>query len=728
MEAGEAFTLVATKMTAPTPPSRFAARPELEARLDQAASDDGVRVVLVSAPAGSGKSTLVAAWQQHRSDCAWLQADKADGDPARFWGHVVAALEAVVPGLEDAAGAAIPGSGADATALIERLTNELANTSPALLVIDDYHLIANPVIDEAVEYLIELSPSTFTLVLCTRLDPSVRLGRLRVRGQLAEIRAADLRFAPGDASVLLAQRGGAPSSQQVDALCERTEGWAAGLVLAGMSLAAAADGDAFVASFQGDDRLVVEYLTDEFLSGVTDDDRLRLLQTSVLDRMCGPLIDAVCETTDGTGWLEELATRNQLVVGLGRSSEWYRYHHLLHDVLRMKASASTQLDDLHRRAGAWHRDHGDLDRAAEHLLEAGDLDAAADVIAAHSMDLLNLGQVETVSGYLERLGTTVSTHLRCAVLLGWIHAVQGNVDEADRSLQHLRRLEATSPADAFASGLIAGLAVLIHVNRGDVDSAIADAAVAPEVTDATQTLVLGQAFVWGGRFDDAEPILTRAGRLAAEHSDQFALAGTPSMAAVAALESGETEAARRSARKTIAATAHHGAPEGGHSAVARSVLARTSADPDDARTQARRGVELARGAAGRLTAAYALAGAADVLCALDEADGPALAREARSLVDQCADPGIVGRYLARVEARHQLGGPAPKADGLVADLTEREVAVLRYLPSPMSQREIANELYVSLNTVKTHCKAIYRKLGVGDRKAAVQAARDVDLL
>ncbi|MEL6985693.1 MAG: LuxR C-terminal-related transcriptional regulator, partial [Actinomycetota bacterium] len=218
------------------------------------------------------------------------------------------------------------------------------------------------------------------------------------------------------------------------------------------------------------------------------------------------------------------------------------------------------------------------------------------------------------------------------------------------------------------------------------------------------------------------------GNLADANGDRFALAGVPAMSAIAAIESGQTEEANRLASETIAATAHHGAPEGGHSAIACSLLARTSDDADDARTQARKSVELARSSAGHLTAAYALAGASDVLCALGDAEGPALVDEARTHVDRCSDPGIAGRYLARVEARHQLRGPAPATQDLVEDLTDRELAVLRYLPSPMSQREIANELYVSLNTVKTHCKAIYRKLAVGDRKAAVQAARDAGLL
>ncbi|MEL6984103.1 MAG: AAA family ATPase [Actinomycetota bacterium] len=449
MESVGDMALVATKLTAPTLPGQLVQRPRLEDALDRAVQDPTIRVVLVSAPAGSGKSTLVAGWSMARTDGAWLQTDPADRDAARFWAHVVAALERVAPGIVETLRPHIAPSAGDPGPLIDRLVNILAHSSPVTLVIDDYHLVSNPAIDDAVERLIELAPDTLTLVLLTRLDPSIRLSRLRVTGRLLEVRAADLRFLEDEAAGLLDPHSGSVTTsatstppatdEQVRVLCARTEGWAAGLVLARMSLAAAGDQDAFVEAFRGDDRLVVDYLTDEFLAQTDADDRRRLIATSVLDEMSGPLVDAVCDTSDGISWLEELAARNQLVVGLGRSSEWYRYHHLLRDVLRMKAEASNTVDDLHRRAGAWHREHGDPDRAAEHLLEAGDLDAAADVIADHSMDLLNVGQVETVSGYLQRLGSAVSGHLRCALLVGWIHAVQGRTDDAERSLRQVRQ-------------------------------------------------------------------------------------------------------------------------------------------------------------------------------------------------------------------------------------------------------------------------------------------------
>ncbi|MEO0494450.1 MAG: AAA family ATPase, partial [Actinomycetota bacterium] len=265
MAGGEAQALVTTKLSPPSLPVELVARRRLNDVLDAAAADPLVRVVLVSAPAGSGKSTLLAAWQRQRTDGAWLQADPADRDPARFWGHVVGALARLHPDLE-AVRPAVTAAAVDALPLIERIANELATSPPTTLVIDDYHLIDNPRIDEALERFIELVPEHVLLILGTRVDPGVRLSRLRVRSQLVEVRADDLAFAPDEAGQLLADER--LSDDHTIALRDRTEGWAAGLVLARLSLHRSDDHDGFVAAFQGDDRLVVDYLTDEYLAGV----------------------------------------------------------------------------------------------------------------------------------------------------------------------------------------------------------------------------------------------------------------------------------------------------------------------------------------------------------------------------------------------------------------------------------------------------------------------------
>lgn len=725
MEAADDSDLVATKLTAPTLPAQLIDRPRLAAVLDAAVADPSVRVVLVSAPAGSGKSTLIAGWQAARDDGAWLQADPADRDPARFWGHLIGALAGLVPDIAETVGPAVSSAAGDAGPLLERLVNALAGAPPATLVIDDYHLVANRAIDEAIESLIGLAPPTFMLVLATRLDPSIRLSRLRVRSQLVEIRADTLSFAPTEAQRLLRDADPNVTVGHAAALCERTEGWAAGLVLAGLSLRASDDNDAFVHAFQGDDRLVVDYLTDEYLSQVDDTDRTRMMRTAILDRMCGPLIDAVCGTSDGARWLTETAAANQLLISLDRTGTWFRYHHLLGDVLRLDADQSlVDLTDAHRQAARWHHEAGNAHDAVEHYLAAGELAVAADLIYDEATELMNRGQLRTVADQVARLGPLADEHAGALVVQGYIAFFEGRFTETQRCLERARGLNPSGDVP----GLIVALAIMTNLAAGNVADALTEARAADDPSESTQAMTLGEAHVWAGDFDAAGPFLEQAERLAPAEGHSFVQAVAPTLAAIAHIERNATVAAYTDAARAIDVATQLGLGDLAQTALAHSVVARTSEEADDAITAARRGVELARRSPERITYAYALASGGDVLCHHDHPDGADLIAEARRVIGQCPDPGIAGRYLVRVEARHQLSTPQPVAAELVEDLTDRELAVLRYLPSELSQREIANELYVSLNTVKTHCRAIYRKLGTGDRKTAVQAARDAGLL
>ena len=725
VDVADGSELVATKLTAPTPPAQLIERPRLATVLDAAVADPSVRVVLVSAPAGSGKSTLVAGWQAARDDCAWLQADPADRDPARFWGHVVGALAGLVPDIGDAVGPAVSSAAGDAAPLLERLVNALAGADLVTLVIDDYHLVGNPVIDEALESLIGLAPETFMLVLLTRLDPSIRLSRLRVRSQLVEVRADALSFAPTEAQLLLRDASPEVTESHADALCERTEGWAAGLVLAGLSLRASDDHDAFVQAFQGDDRLVVDYLTDEYLSQIDEADRTRMMRTSILHRMCGPLIDAVCGTSDGARWLNETAATNQLLISLDRTGTWFRYHHLLGDVLRLDADRSdVDLADAHLLAARWHHEEGDPHDAVEHYLSAGDLTAAADLIYEEATDLMNRGQLATVADQVARLGPLAEEHAGALVVQGWIALFTGRYAESHRCIARARSLNPNSDEAA----LNAALAIMTNLATGNVADALSEARAAGEPSESTQAMALGGARVWAGDFDGARPFLEQAERMAPEEGHLYVLAVAPIFSAISHIERNDMAAARSEATRAIDLAARHGLGDFSQTALAHCILARTTDDAEDAVAAAELGVERVSRSHEPILRAYVLASSGDVLSHHGHTGGADLIAEARRIIDECPDPGIAGRYLARVEARHHIAVPQPATPELVEDLTERELAVLRYLPSELSQREIAGELYVSLNTVKTHCKAIYRKLSTGNRKAAVQAARDAGLL
>ena len=722
MSAGDRVELAATTLRPPTLPRRLVARPRVAARLD-AAIEASHRFLLVSAPAGSGKSTAVAAWLDERPEpAAWLQVEAGDADPARFWTHLVAAIDQVIPGTAQSIQPKVASTGGDADALVPTLVNALTTIDqPLIVVVDDHHLIDNPQVHAGLERLVELCPDHVTLVLVTRSDPPFRLGRLRVRQQITEIRAADLRFDAREAGELL---------DTVDAtlatrMCERTEGWAAGLVLAGISLASSPDPGAFIERFGGNDTLVVDYLTDELLGTLEPDQRQRLLETSVLERLNGPLVDAVCGTTDGATWLHQLAAQNQLVVSLDHTATWFRYHHLLRDVLRLEAerTMAERLPALHLAAARWHHRHGDLVTAIDHYIDAGELETAADLIGEHATQLLNGGQIFTVLHLLDRLGDLPERNSRGALVRGWTDLVTGRLASAERWFDIARRHD-----DGAGEGIITALGIMIRIAQGDIAGgvALAEATVAP--TESTQAVALGAVWAWAGRHDRARPFLDLAAELAASEPSDFAASVGGAFDALSCLETGATLAAEKQAAEAVDHAATSGVAETPQLALAHAVLAATAHDAELGAQSAKRAVDLARRSSDRTLSAYVLATAGDVLAGAGDAAGEALLREARTLVDQAADPGIATTTLSRVESRHGLASPPDPHPSAVEDLTERELAVLRHLPTRRSQREIAEALYVSLNTVKTHCRAIYRKLGVNDRKTAVQRARELDLL
>jgi LuxR family maltose regulon positive regulatory protein len=713
----------ATKVTPPRPPNRLLVRARLVDRLASSIKA-GRGFVLVSAPAGAGKSTLINGWLDGgQQQLGWLQVDEGDDDPSRFWSGIAAALRDVVPSIGDAVRSSI-GDGPDA--VVTSIVNEVSTReAQVVVVIDDYHLISNPDVHRGVEQLITLRPSNLVVVISTRIDPPFRLGRLRVRDQITEFRSADLRFDVDEAGWLLDADAVGIGTDSIERLAERTEGWAAGLVLAGLSLRDGGDVEEFVESFHGDDQLVADYLTDEFLDSVDGDDRQRLLEVSVLERLSGSLIDDVCDTTDGAMWLDALASTNQLVISLDRNGTWYRFHHLLRDLLRVELERTSpdRFAELHASAGRWYEEAGEYTAAVEHLLAAGNRIEAADVVANNATKLLNVGRTYTVTRYIERLGDLVDEHAGLAIVHGWVSFVTGRFAEAERALAVADRLD----TEGLDAGLIQSLSAMVHLAKGDVAGGLAAIEEQVPMTEPTHPMVLGGVRVMGGLFDDARLFLDQAKEMAASRPDYFVAAVAPIYEAIAEVEDGQPEAARELAETSISFADEHRISEAPQMALAHSIVARTTAGPEVAVPAALRGVQLARRSPEYVMLTYALASAADVAFDHGHPDADRLLAEARAIANRCVDPGVAGRYVSRVESRH---GHAERVnvEELIEELSDRELAVLRYLPSKLSQREIAGELYVSLNTVKTHSKAIYRKLAVDGRHAAVQAARDLGLL
>ena len=378
--------LLETKLYVPKLRRGVVARPRLSEHLSRGAAES--KLTLISAPAGFGKTTLVAEWlaataTKERS-AAWLSLDQSDNDPASFWSYLVAALQTAGPVVGATALSLLQPPQAPIEAVLATLLNELsAVPNDLVLVLDDYHVIDAREIQGGMEFLLDHLPPRLHVVIATRADPALPLSRLRARGELAEIRAADLRFTPDEAGAYLNEVMGLDlAARDVAALEGRTEGWIAALQLAALSMRGRDDVAGFIAGFAGDDRYIVDYLVEEVLQRQPERVRDFLLQTSILDRLTGPLCDAVTGQEDGKATLEALERGNLFVVPLDNSRRWYRYHHLFADVLRahLLNERPERLPAVHRQASNWYEEHGMRSEAIAHALSARDFARAADLV------------------------------------------------------------------------------------------------------------------------------------------------------------------------------------------------------------------------------------------------------------------------------------------------------------------------------------------------------------
>ena len=404
----ERDVLLATKLYLPGPRPGLVPRPRLMAGLDEGLARG---LVLACAPAGYGKTVLLADWARRvRYPVAWLSLDAGDNDPARFWRHAVAALDRARPGTGGRVAPLLgPPAPSSFQGLVTALINDLAGDE-ALLVLDDYHMIGSPQVHESVAFLVEHRPAGLCVALASRSDPPLPLARLRARGPLAEVRAAGLRFTPAEAGELLRHAGPALPGPSVAALAARTEGWAAGLQLAALSLRGRDDAAAFVAAFTGSHRYVLDYLAEEVLEGQGEQLRMFLLETSVLDRLSGPLCDAVTGGAGSQALLEEAERAGLFVIPLDEARGWWRYHHLFADLLRARLHQEQpgRAAQLHRNAAAWYQQHGLADDAIGHAAAAGDMTWAARIIEQHFDMVYNIrGEAATIHQWLSVLPAEV---------------------------------------------------------------------------------------------------------------------------------------------------------------------------------------------------------------------------------------------------------------------------------------------------------------------------------
>lgn len=472
-----AVTLIATKLNIPVPRSRLVSRRRLHALLDRGLA---TKLTLISAPPGFGKTTLVADWLAGRARpglaIGWLSLDPTDNEAPAFWPHVIAALQAAgetsSKRLVD-----LPANLPPDQSFVALLLNQLAaSEAPVLLVLDDLHLVDQADIHEQLAFFIEHLPSNVHIVITTRADPGLPLARLRVRGDLVEIRSADLRFTADEAAAYLndvMQLG--LTAADAERLERKTEGWIAALQLAVLSLEGRDDAAAFIDDFAGSGRYVVDYLVDEVLARLPDDLGDFLMTTSVLRRMSAPLCDAVMgQPGSGRRMLDRLERQNLFVVPLDGNRQWFRYHHLFADVLRGHLSeAQTQaLPETHRRASHWFEAHGERAEAIHHALEAGDYEWAADLIERaipelrrHRQETLFGAWMKAIPDSLVRTRPALSiAYAGVLVSLGAFEGVAERLLEAEAALTDLAHPE---PLLAHVELFRTALAQV----RGDVEAA-----------------------------------------------------------------------------------------------------------------------------------------------------------------------------------------------------------------------------------------------------------------
>ena len=738
-----AAPLLTTKLHAPDPRDRVGRG----ALLDRLTGALRAKLVLIRAPAGWGKTTLLAQWrtaEAGRRQFAWVTLDRRDSDPVRFWAYVIEALRSVDSRVGDRSLALLGVPGVEVGGdLLPVLLDELSHLpAPIVLALDDYHEIEGDAVHATVRALLGDLPGTITVAIATRTEPPLSLVRLRARGALVDLDVRALRFSLADSATFLNDvLGLGLADETVRRIHERTEGWPAGVYLAALSLGECDERADFIAGFAGTDRHIVDYLMEEVLLAQEPETREFLVRTSILDRMTGPLCDAVLGTTASAATLDRLARSNLFLAELDLQRRWYRYHHLLRACLEAELAREdpSVTADLHRRAADWHLADGDISEAIRHTIAAGDWDAATELVARHWAPMLMVTAGDrTVEEWCAAMpDRIVRRDLRLCVARSYVALSMGRIDVVARWLSAAETAPLPAPfREGFSSarGAVACVRAGYHWQSGDVAAAMA-AAEEVLVAEAGASpwrgighAVAGLTYAAHGRWEAARASMAAWVEIGRQSGQAVPQISGLAYSAAWSTELDDTERAAADAEASLALAGELGYEEhwicaGAH--FARGRVLEHSGELDRAKVEMRRALELARRGAGPVTTAWLLTHLVRLLATCrDPAGARACLEEAQAVLASAPDAGAVsgmvaaaGRHLSR--AVEQRAGEA---------LSEREQDVLRLLATSLTQREIGAQLYLSLNTVKSHTRSIFRKLGVSGREQALARARELDLI
>jgi LuxR family transcriptional regulator, maltose regulon positive regulatory protein len=705
-------------------------------------------VVAITAPAGYGKTTLLAQWAaRDKRAFAWVSIDERDNDPVVFLRHVAAAIHEVGP-LESRVLDALrsPRKSMWATA-VPRLGSALASSERSLvIVLDDAHRLNSRDSVGAVSALVDHMPPGSILVLAGRVQPRVRLAALRASGLLVELGVDELSLSGREARVLLASAGVDLANEDVEGLVRRTEGWAAGLYLAALSLRDRSREDGKrpeTIPLAGDDRYLADYFRIEYLFRLAPEHLTFLRQTSVLGKMSGPLCDWVLQRKGSTAELASIERSNLFLVPLDRHGEWYRYHHLFHDLLARELTETEPelVPELHRRAADWYEENGDPESALVHADASGDKARFARLVASLALPVYYSGRIKTVENWLDRFGdeTELEQYPDVAAIGGWIHALQGQATDAERWLEIATRgVDNGVLLDGRASAR-PGIALLrAAMCSGGVEQMLRDAEGALDELPADSEwwpgalLLQGVAHLLLGQEEQGDMILEQAAEAAGR-------SGATDTRVVAISERALLAAARDdpAAAEKLSIQAHELVEEGhldGYvtstielAATARSLLRHGRWD------QARACLTTASRLTPSLTHALPWLAVQTRLelarthVALRDAQGAhGLLSEIRQILRVRPHLGVLSDQTEAIQG--ELDRMPEAADGHRTGLTAAELRLLPLLATHFSFREIGERLHVSRNTVKTQAISVYRKLGVSNRSDAIERASGLGLV
>ena len=746
------------KLNRPELPAGFLPRKKLEARLEEACAKD---FVLVSGPAGYGKSLAVSAWARSTERTVlWFSLGPEDSSLASLVSLLSYGLSRMLAGdrgppLPEGPDLGAAGEAEQAprylAALLSRQVQELLPDRELVLVLDDYHLCDGEAVNALILELSNRSSSRMKFVISGRTDPGLPISKLRAQNRIDEIRISDLRFSTDDLAAFLAFHVSRPVPEGLLTLIERkTEGWPAGLQMLCLALGRASDLEGFVRDFSASHRFILDYLMEEVLAGLDEEWIDFLYRTSIVEPFSAGLCANLCGTPDAEDRLRALDRRNLFLIRLDGQGRWYRYHHLFRDLLRMRAkrALAEELPSLHRKASGWYRKEGLKDLSFLHLLEGGFTEECFRFLEEESRDLYVSGGIPSLLGLYERLPfEAFQSHPESCVWFGWLLASTGKVRSVPTLVAWAEEAVRRQSEEGIRNRQSAGLASIkaMTANRhGDFSAAEAEAAKAKELFPegafrdrAVASFIRATALILGGRLSDADRELEDSLRLATAGGDVYTQGMALSERARLRILGGNLEEAL-----TLLARAEVLANPGGTPAlwcgmvhIYTALAHRASGDDDKALSCALRGVDLARlrGNATPLVLGYRLlfdlylesgwtGRCGELLVSMEGLleefhlypDSVRIIEEARSI------------YAQRI--RKDARGPGPASERIDGLLSRREAEVLDLLALGCSNQEIADRLFLSVGTVKTHLHNISEKLGAGNRTETVALARRLGYL